>query len=195
MPWRLYLIPIIGDGSKNDPRRPKYIESVTSSWAMMDYGMQPAALVAADVDLTGNTFLAAQADVFRFPLDLDQQVGALGAPVVQQTLEKIPVPGDWVTPTTTWRQVVRTLIACCLFLQRYAHLAQDVRPLLDGTTVKLDTPVSALPTKVLGTFGKAAIEMAIDTTTVDAAATVRDVWRSVKTRWELEQFQLGGVLV
>lgn len=104
---RFYLLPKTGDGlSRATGFQPKYLEAAGIPVLMsMSYGREPVYLVLVDVTAGQHTALSGNADVVALPLNLDTTVGGQLA-TVQNALETLKIPGQWVTAQTTYRQVV-----------------------------------------------------------------------------------------
>src|SRR3990167_9302367 len=116
---RLYLMPITGAGtSQADPRQPKYTADLGPEWSMMDYGLVPWCIVAAERDDAVHAALTANADVRAVPVDLDSTVGA-ALSATQTALETARIPAGWVTAGMTWRQVLRPVMGLFQLAQRY----------------------------------------------------------------------------
>jgi hypothetical protein len=73
MSFRLYIVPVIGSGTKSDPRRPKYFADgtlVNPTWSAMDYGFEPWMVVGADLSTSDDNLVVGQPDGFALPFDL-----------------------------------------------------------------------------------------------------------------------------
>src|SRR5690349_20512179 len=98
---RLYIMPIIGVGTKLDPRRPKYASTIDGAglpWGMMDYGYRPTCLVGSDTDATVHAALTANADVYAFPDNFQTSGATLGnqTNTVANRLESFAIPAHWL---------------------------------------------------------------------------------------------------
>jgi len=72
MAWRLYVIPSIGTGARDDVYRPKYVEALGVNYSAMPYKRGVAFLVAADVSDEQDAALGKEADVERVSGDTRQ---------------------------------------------------------------------------------------------------------------------------
>lgn len=122
MTLRIYLMPITGAGTKEDPRRAKYADTHLSGfqWQMMDYGDEPVCLVTADIG-SGHAALAAETDVFAFPVNLDDTIGVSIAGTVT-VLEGVNIPGNWIKSTHTFRHIIGDIAAMFLLSQQHQGL-------------------------------------------------------------------------
>lgn len=122
----IYVMPIIGDGTKGNSRRPKYLDTHLAGFnsSMFDYGDEPWCLVGVqDITAPARTALEAEGDVFPIPDNLDQSMGSTQTRnQVRTRLEQVDIPGQWVQTATTWREVVRFVGAVCQYAQRYQGL-------------------------------------------------------------------------
>jgi hypothetical protein len=175
MATQLYVMPMIGTGVLGDPRRPKYADTDLAGvgWAGMDFGNQPIMLVATET----NAALAAETDVLQVPLNLDQNLSAGAVTTVQNYLEAHNFPGDWVTTSLTYRQVIRYVASGFQIFQRAQGMG--LAQLMDGTTVTLDTTYGSLPAGVRTTLLNAAQSFHFDTSSLSAASTIRQIIKAL----------------
>lgn len=192
----LYVMPIVGAGTRQDLRRPKYKDSVflTLSWGMFDYGNEPWCLVGIiDIPAGTDTTLRAQTQVIALPVNLDQVVGAGPLTQVRNDLESVNIPGTWVQATNTWREVVRFVGAVCQFAQRYQGLVVGGLWFTGGVT--LATTYGTLPVAARNGLLSAAQSFGFDTNAVTGANTLRQILVSVGNQYLATQppLQLAGV--
>lgn len=191
MAVRFYLVPIEevsrGPGTARgpkyfawrfDPDPPALVAGV--QWAMRDYGLEPTALLAADVDAAQHTLLTSQADVTAVPANLDAQLGANLA-TVQAALENLHIPGDVLTASNTYRQVLRGTMAIFSLAQRFnGKLGNAGRLFPAGIT--LSTVYSDLSANVRQNLQDAASELGYDYSGITLASTVRDVLKKIASQ-------------
>ena len=108
--YNLYLVPVEVNGTNRGPKYFRWFHDpdppalVDCAWSMMDYGFtNQALLIAKDIDLLEAAALEANADVFAFP---DNLAGPVDQDV-QAYFETINLPTDWLTPATTWLELLR----------------------------------------------------------------------------------------
>lgn len=161
----LYVMPIVGAGTHDDPRRPKYRDTDLTGLpsSMADYGNEPWCFVGVpNIPPATDTALQAHPDVFALPANLDQTMGTTGQRnTVRSKLEAVNMPGTWVQTTDTWRTVARFVLACCQISQRYQGLTAFADNWFQGA-ITLDSLMSALP---------AASQTALQTTAASAWRT------------------------
>jgi hypothetical protein len=199
MAFRLYLVPVIGAGTSPDPRRPKYFDTATVSWAGMDYGFEPWMLVGADLAPADDAALVAQPDAMALPFDLSPTLTAGQVTTVQTKLEAANLPAGWVTTALTWRAVVRIVCGMFQFLQRYGRVFADANgfapPSIFGGTVTLNTTFGALPAAVQNALVDTAISFEIPTTGLTAGTTLRTILRAMADHFDPLPLVLAGVAI
>jgi hypothetical protein len=162
-----FLVPIIGTGTRADPRRPKYIAALGVDWAMADF--IDSAIVWANTTPAQETAVAANADARLVP-PLDNTVNFSAA---QQALEDLNMPGQWVTAGMTYRTVLRVTVGMAQLLQRAsAIVGSNIRP-----TGNLDRTLGSLSAAMRNALIQACDELGIDRTNITAATTVREALR------------------
>jgi hypothetical protein len=99
---------------------PKYLATdlLNKSWVAMPYGLELLALVATDP----NPALAAEADVFAFPLNLDTLLASADVTSVQSFFAAQNIPNGYVVAGMTWRTVARTTAKVFQINQRHNGL-------------------------------------------------------------------------
>src|SRR3990167_3588597 len=137
---KIYLIPIEQVGSA---RGPEYFAwrfdsngpSINCRWSLMDYGfIQYALLVAHDILITDHAALILNADVYAFPDNLDLSI--TDKAVMDVLFESINIPTDWITPATTYRQLLRNLAGLFQFNQRYGGISGGQSVFGGGVTLE-----------------------------------------------------------
>lgn len=119
-----YLLPI---ETIDNGRGPKYFSwrfsqsGIDTKWSMMDYGFVDSALLFAPVITPADhAVLMLNADVFAFPENLDAPVVD---PSIDQFFEDLNLPTDWLTPATTYRELLRQVAGMMQFNQRYGVIS------------------------------------------------------------------------
>lgn len=187
-------MPIIGVGTKADPRRPSYRDTHLAglSWSMMDYGNEPLAIVGVkDIPPATHIALAAETDVLALPENLDTELGAQ-LTAVQNAMEARNIPSGWVQAGMTYRTIVRMVVQAAAFLQR---LQATTSTRLLGSGVTLDTQFSALPVAMRNAMVSAATSLGYDTTGLSGANTLRTILKNVADQWRQGQIFLCGEAV
>jgi hypothetical protein len=180
----IYVMPMVGDGSKANPRLPKYEVSLfpTLSHSVFDYGDEPWCVVALqDVPPATDSALVANGDVFKLPDNLEQAVGAVSTRnQIRTKLEQAEIPGNWVQITTTYREIIRVTGALCQFAQRYQGL---VGGRWFSGTVHLNNTFSTLTTQQQQGIRDTAASFGFSQAAIVASATIRDVLKNMADQY------------
>jgi hypothetical protein len=147
-----FLIPVIIallDGGLTSTY-PKYLRSFRNPtgyacrFSSSRYGRQDMWLIRV-MDISAEVYaaLAAQPDVYAFPADTNLDSPITDKAVIDSFFEGFNIPTDWTTPSTTYRELLRTLANMALMLQRYYGIAGEE---LFVSGVTLDTRVRDLST-------------------------------------------------
>jgi len=192
MAWHLYIIPAIGNGTKDDPRRPKYIQALGVEWSGMDYGFQPTFLAAADVDALQHAGLIAQPDCASLPDDLDANPSLTQVTAAQNFLETQHIPAGWITTALTWRQIGRIIIGLFLFMQRLSAFVGAVE-IINGITVTLGTRFNELSLDRRRALVDAAASLNYDTSSLTATSTLREMLKAMADQWQGGSVSVGEI--
>lgn len=199
MAARLYIVPVIGDGSKGAPRAPKYFSdgTVSASWSAMDYGFEPWMIVGADLSPADDSTIVGKPDGFALPFDLTTNLTVGQVANVQSKLEAINVPAGWVNTGLTWSQVVKTVTGVFAFFQRfgavYAKQNGTPPPSAFSGGVTLDSAFSSLPLAARTALTTTAQSFSIDTSSLSGASTIRNILKTMADSFQSAQFIIGPV--
>lgn len=180
MTLKLYVMPIIGTGTKASPRQPKYLSTFQAfAWGMFDYGNEPWCLVGvADIDVATDSALTANADCLGLPTNLDQALSNPQRNRVSNALESANIPGTWLTTANTWRDVIEFVGAVCQFAQRYQGIVADGSLWFTGS-VTLATQFGTIPQAAQTALTQAAQSFGFDTSGLTSTTTLRAILRNV----------------
>lgn len=187
MTTRFYIVPIVGSGKpKIDPRRPAYFRRLRVDWSMMDYGLMPLGLVAANVDREIHAQITGQPDVIYAPLDIDQPIGRECNGVKRRLLD-LRIPAGWLDADHTYREVLRT-VAGCFQLSQAFHGAYHKRLLPERT------PLSAQFRETPKDFRDELYALMWTAGTIIRSnhASLHQIFKSFAEAWHMETFHLGG---
>ena len=199
---RFYLVPIETVGSY---RGPKYFEwrmtdppgsGIDCRWSLMDYGFLPYCLILAhDITQDDHDALVLHSDVYAFPDDLS---GAVDDQDIDVFFEAIQVPTDWLTPSTTWLELLRNMAGLFQFNQKFGGIAAaetgELHSVFDNVT--LDDTYNDLTAQEQGWFDAtiAYFEQAfgIDVPAVLPNMKLRQLAKAAGDFWEDRPFYMGG---
>jgi len=199
---KLYLLPIeentLGDTTF---RGPKYLKwgydpdppgIPTGGYALMDYGFTPYALVLAkNITQTDHDALILNSDVFAFPDNLDQPVTDPG---IDPFFEAINIPTDWLTPATTYRELLRQTAGMFQFNQRYSGIAaqQTGEPHSIFDTATLDTRLRQMTDQEQLWFLATADSFGYDSSQINDNNQLRLLVKQAGDYWIDQIFTMGG---
>lgn len=200
MTTRFYILPIevVDRGGGNSARGPKYFPwrfdpdppaLVTAQYGLMDYGLMPTALVAADVTTVQHNLLNAQSDVITVPANIDNAIGGGAISTVRSRLEALHIPGNTVQAADTYRNALRVVAGVFQFAQRFHGLYN--RSIFDEFT-GLNTTWSELSTEFQNELLATAESMAINTSGLTDSTTMRQILKRFADAWEDRTFFIGG---
>lgn len=195
MAIRLYLMPISGAGTKADPRRPAYVDTILTPnavpWSMMDYGYRPTCMVAADVTDTVNTLLIANADVYAFPAGFETSGATVGSQSssLTSTLEAFAIPAQWVQPSSTYLSVAHTVGGMFQFLQRMNGLMGNVDPFAGAT---LNTQIRNLAQATQDNITAAGLSFGWNLSGISSTTTLRNAIKYMADQWGATPLMIGS---
>ena len=191
MAFRLYLVPAIGAGTSQDPRRAKYLSALGVAYGAMDYGFQPVFIAGADLSPANDASVVANADAFGFPFDLSPQLSGGDANVASNALESFFIPANWITGSLTWLEVARTTLGMFQYLQRLNGTIGNV-VLLDGTGNKtLNTQFNQIDPTIQAGIINAAGSLGYDTNFIQNNTQVRAIIKNFADQWGNKPFIFG----
>jgi hypothetical protein len=174
MAVRIYIVPIIGTGTNTDPYRPKYVSDYPIQWGAMDYENHGWMLVAADVDSATHAVISGNSDVYSLPQDLDANLTSGQVTSVQNKLEAINIPGDWISSAKTWKQVIKLVAAIITLARRFYGENKEA---IFTSGINLDMPISSLSSDKRQKLNGAAQSLGFDTSSIRGSDTLRTALR------------------
>lgn len=184
MAIRYYILPIetVGTG-----RGPMYLQwrfgtgTIACPWAMVDYGLIDQAVVATDISDADHATLAAAADVLSIPVNLDNTLTLAARNSARTWLENVGIPAGWVNTGMTYREVLRTVTALFLFMQRVCAILGRTITVRAGA---LDTQFRNLPADVQAAIIQAADEQGFDRSGISNTTTLRVILKLMADAWQ-----------
>jgi hypothetical protein len=194
MAFRLYIVPQIGTGTSQDPRRAKYLSALGGA-SSMDFGFQPCFLVAIDLSPANDAAVVAHADVFAFPFDLSGQMGSEAAATSTFLENNFFIPCNWMTGSTIWLEAARAICGMFQYFQRLNVILGNVVP-IDGTTNKsLNTQFNAFSAEVQAGIIQAAQSLSYDTSFIANNTQVRAILKNFSDQWGNKPFIFGQFVI
>lgn len=190
--WHLYVLPIVTDQSGTDSEA-KYT-ALAQQTACGEYGRQPIALCAFNVDSAIDQQLQAAPDVFRIPDNLDQRVPANVISVVQNALENRNIPAQWVDTLHTYRDVIRIVNGMFALLRQY-RITSGSNNLVFGGAVNLNTTMNQLPATVRNNLRAAGTALGLDISSIAGNTPLREALQIIGEQFLNNAFVLGGITI
>jgi hypothetical protein len=159
---------------------------------MMDYGLIDAGLVAADVSQEQHESIVANPDVAAPPQNIDQAISEAAIPQVQNVLEQLRIPADWVTTAYTYRQILRMLAGLFQFAQRHHGMHNEA--LIDNKA-QLELRWNQIPQARRERIQATADALGYDYSDVLGAWLVRRILKHLAEQWGDQVFYLGGYVL
>ncbi len=191
MTVRFYLIPIDVVNNRRGPKYLKWRENPTGldvPWSMMDYGLVNTALVAADVTSPQHNQLAQEVDVTAIPANIDDTVSTQALATVRSELEALNIPGNWVTTSHTYREILRVVAGLFQFAQRHHGLHNKI--VLPNEN-NMDQNWGDLPAAVRSELAATADSFGYDTSGVTASTPIRAILKNLADQWGEQEFNMG----
>jgi hypothetical protein len=191
MAFRLYIVPAIGSGATpEDARRPKYIHALAPPGAWMDFGFNPVFFCGVDLTPAQHTSVAANADVFAFPLDLAATISGGAVNTRKAALEDFLIPGDGVVNGMTEQACGRYVAGLFQFMQRLNFVLGN--EVFIDSLAKLNilwntVPVDPYQNAIL----QAADSLGYDTSFITGTTQVRAILRNFADAWGQNPFYFG----
>lgn len=190
---KFYLIPIDIVGEYSGPKYFKWRFNPTGidcHWGYMNYGYVPYGLLCAtDITQTDHDALILNSDVYSFPDDLDTSIPASHNDI-DIFFEDINLPTNWLTPATTYRELLRNVAGMCQFNQRYGGISGVGASLFDTAT--LETRVNELSAQEQVWFYAAVESFGINPDLINPNSQLRLLIKQAADIWEEQPFYLGG---
>jgi len=193
---RFYLVPVETVGNARGPEYFKWRfnpSGIDCRWSAMDYGFVPTMLVLAhDIEQADHDALVLNADVYAFPEDVDQPVSD---PTIDVFFETLHIPTGWLTPSTTYRELLRQLAGMFQFNQRYGGIAADQSGELHSIfdTATLDDRLREMSAQEEEWFYLTLESFGYDRTLVSRNSRLRQLVKQAGNLWEGQSFVMGGV--
>lgn len=190
---RFYLVPVETVGAARGPLyfRWRFNPSgIDCRWNFMDYGFVPYGLVCAhDITQTDRDQLVLNPDVYEFPEILDAPVADVNVDVF---FESINIPADWLTPSTTYRELLRNTAGMFQFNQRFAGISGGAS-LFDSAD--LNTRVRQLSPQFQEWFLLTVASFGFDPAQINDNNQLRLLLRQAAGFWETSEFVFGDVII
>ncbi len=185
---RLYLVPVVLDPDSG-MYGPKYFQFVSDPWAMINFGVDPVALVGAN--LADDATIVGNSDVYAFPWDLTPKLTGTDVNTLTTFLEGVNVPSsNWLTSSFSWLAAARVIGGMFTFAQRYSVYSGGQKLFPTGVTANsrfdsLSAGEQSAINSAIASLGYAYYP--------GAATTIRQFLKTLSENWGNMPFYLGPV--
>ena len=161
---------------------------VTVAFSCKDYGAINNAMVCAvNADAADLTWLSAQDGVYTWPTALDARLSQGERSALTSYLEAQFVPANWILPSDTRREALRTITGMYLYMQRLTTTIAG-NPLEWGIT--LNTQYRNMTPAHQVALETAAISLGY-TWNVAATDTIRNILKAMSDAWGDQPIHFG----
>lgn len=191
---RYYLLPV--DVYQGWARGPMYLkwrfnpDGLDVPWGCIDYGLIDTMVCAVDASTADHAYLVAQANVYQFPENLDVSPGPAELSALEITLESTYIAADWLNPSETWRETLRTVTGMFLFMQRLTAITGNT-PLDWG--VGLNTQFQNLDQQYQDAIIQAFNDLSYDDSVIRTNWTLRVLLKNAADQWGAKPIHFGIV--
>lgn len=219
MPNRIYFMPVIAfDGGRRRPKWWQWYPNIVGAHpdanpnaiplpsgpdplppgtnpgvGVMDYGIYGlqnfAICYARAITQAEHDFLALQSDIYIVPEDLDTAITDVQG--TRDYFEAAQVPALWLTPSNTYREMIRQFGSIFQFSQRYAGMwAENLFALID-----LDTALRDWPANVQTQFELTAADFGIDPGLIKPNNDLRQMLQGAGAAFAENVINIGGLII
>ena len=178
-----FFIPVQVEGRYRGPSYLKWRfnpDGLDVPWSCKDYGAINNAMVCAvNADAADLTWLSAQDGVYTWPTALDESLSQGERSALTSYLEAQFVPANWILPSDTRREALRTITGMYLYMQRLTTTIAG-NPLEWGIT--LNTQLRDLAPAYQAALELAAISLGY-TWDVAPTDTIRNILKAMSDAW------------
>ena len=172
---------------------PKYLKwrfdpdppGIDCGYVYISYGLIPAGLACVNVTQAQLDELSGYSDVAIAPADIDQNIGAGAVATVQNVLEALRIPADWVDTSYTYRQILRGVAGLFQLSQRHKGLHQE--QLIDNQA-QLDLQWNQIPPARRARLLETADTFTWDYSDVTNQWTIRQILWHLTQQWGVSKF-------
>ena len=138
------------------------------------------AVVATDVTQAQHDFLILQANVYAFPENLDVSMALADRQALNTYLEAHAIPGDWLSPTDTFRTALRTVTCMMRYVMRVLGiLGYPIDPFAGLT---LNTQYKNIPNPMHDAMQEAAVGQGY-AWNVSGNDQIRKIFKTMSDQW------------
>lgn len=181
---RWYILPM--ERTADNHRGPMYfkwrfnLNGIDCHWSLTDYGSIDMCTIVADISQTDHDALILQADVYAFPENIDVNMTQAQRSELNTFLEAHAIPGDWLSPNTTFRENLRTIVGMMRYMMRV--LAIIGYPVDPYAGLSLNTQYQNVPNPLHDAMQQAALERGY-AWNVSPNDQIRKIFKYMSDQW------------
>ena len=122
------------------------------------------------------------------PTNLNTKLNATAVTTAETYLESIGMPAHWVSTSYTYREVLRIVGGCFLYMQRVTAILGRAITLTGGV---LGMQMQNIAADIRAAMAQAADEQGFDYSGVTATTTVRQVLKAMADAWGDKPILMG----
>lgn len=163
---RVYVMPMIGTGGYQNPKRPKY-SSAMGAYSFSQYTPEMLCAVACEPSAGQQLTIGLDGDVISYPEDLDTTV-LLGALLgFSNAHESKNIPADWLVIGMSYRVAARRVFATMLLAHRMFAQGQQLR------SIGFEDELSEYSSGALAAFYQAISDLGFSSTGISNSDALR----------------------
>jgi hypothetical protein len=143
--------------------------------------------VPAEITAAAHQELVDAADAFVLPENLDVQIG-VNLLTVQNALESMELPADWIVATMTYRRVLKLVWATIQLFRRVAGIMNTTVPFIAGA-VTLETQFQDIPLAGRTALLQVRDEEGIDDSELSSTSTLRQIIKTYADQTPVRPFR------
>ena len=147
-------------------------------------------MVCADPDPADVAVLQSKPDVYVFPDDLS---GPVADPSIDVFFDAINLPTNWLTPSSTYLDLVKRTAGIVLFNQTFAGISGGLSIWDNGTN--LDTRLRDLPSNYVEYFFQSIEAYGLPRSAINVNQSLRTLVRQAGSYWDSLPIKFGRVTI
>jgi len=199
MPIEIMLVPIVGLGTREDPFKPKYVDTPgVVSWCHIKYGWTDETICGYTADQTVlDTFnTATDVQLLATESSIDVPLTNPQANIIKNKFEEYFIPKETVNAGDTPRELLRSAIGVFLFSQRMQGIYGESFPEnIQGRALTLNTRWSDCPVDFQNQMLAVFADHGWPPPTISTQTRLGDLMTTISTNYEGVEFNLGDIVI
>lgn len=188
MEFRIFIMPLV---NIDNTIGPKYESDLPARWAAMTYGSVPYAILAVEGEVADFVVLDAYPDVVSVNPNFDANLPQAELSGIQAVLEAMRIPADWMNPSMSWREALRTIAGMFQYAQRYNGLYG--KELIPETGLALNDRWGDIDPVVQAEYLNTASSFGWNVPTPGDNTSIRQILKAISDFWGSQPFKLGWI--